>query len=1138
MRARRVRGLFVVGAVPLVVTLALSAGTAAAARSGGTVRPTAVATAGAAHGYIIVLRRQNRGLAARSPGRLAAVRSEQAPVLAQLRSLGVRPAGSTSLLNAVFARMSAAQAQQVAANAAVAEIVPDGVIAGPAPATEPAGVSAAPKAGPPARPSRLCGSAAHPQLDPQALYNIKALGAHRMGFDGAGVTVAYLADGINPADPDLQRSPRFASAGSPAGSPVVTQENFAGDATSAVTTGGEAFLDAGSIAAQGNDTYDLSRFVSPAHPLPARCDIRIEGVAPGASVLGLKVFALDDDSTVSGFLQAINYAVAHGVKVINESFGLPIFPDTTADTIRQADDAVVAAGVTVVVSSGDAGAASTLGSPATDPSVISVGATTTFRAYAQGTEGGINDPHASGRWVDNNISSLSSGGFSQAGGTVDLVAPGDMNWALCDPNSGRYIDCTSERGAGSPIQLASGTSESAPLTAGAAADVIQAYASAHGGADPSPSLVKRILMSTATDIDAPATEQGAGLLNVTAAVREALSVGKPRRAGGLLVSPGQVNVSQEPGATARRVISVTNTSSHRVSVTLSTRALTGQARHQAGSFCMQPGAPTAACPANTGVFADGSGIEDVYQDESFTVPATSGPSRLVFTAGYQFTGQTSVLNFALIEPDGAYAGYSQPNGLGDFGDVEVADPPAGKWTAVFFTEQDNAPPPAPPGGTGTSGPVLWAARTLTYAPAGTVRPSVLSLGPGQTSAAHLSVTSPRAAGDSAQSVVLSSRREQTTVPVTIRTIIATGPRGGTFSGVLTGGNGRGGSPAQSNTYIFDVPPGRADLDASVALANDPGDQVTGFLVAPDGQTLGYSTNVTTDADRNPIGTRFVSLYHARPQPGRWSLVLDWANPVSGLELREPFTGAIGFSRADVRSDLPRSATLSGGQPYTFTVHVHNTGRSPEAFFVDPRLHVPQALSLPDLNGSDASMTLPLPAGLTFPQYFVPAQTSQLQARLAGTVPVNFDMEYSPGDPDLPGVTSGDSASLTLSEPEVSPGVWSVNPDEIGPYPASGAPTATASGSLTAITRAFDPAVTSSTGDLWSSLNRLTRTFTPVYVPAGHSAVITVQITPTAAAGSHVSGTLFVDDVTLGGFIGAAMPDGDELAAIPYSYRVS
>ena len=79
--------------------------------------------------------------------------------------------------------------------------------------------------------------------------------------------------------------------------------------------------------------------------------------------------------------------------------------------------------------------------------------------------------------------------------------------------------------------------------------------------------------------------------------------------------------------------------------------------------------------------------------------------------------------------------------------------------------------------------------------------------------------------------------------------------GGTFSGVLTGGNGRQGAESQTNTYYFDVPSGKTDLDVSVALADDPLDQLTALLVDPHGQTVGYSSNYTTDADWQPGGRR-------------------------------------------------------------------------------------------------------------------------------------------------------------------------------------------------------------------------------------------------------------------------------------------
>ncbi len=1133
MASRKLSRWLVLATVPASVALLGLPGVVAAAASGD-------AASGAVQQYIVILRNQNSNLSATGAARRSAVHTEQAPVLTEMQSLGAKSTGSISLVNAMFGTMTAADAKSLTANPAVAEVIPNATIQGPVLPSAAGAIGAGSTVATPALSAALCGTAAAPQLNPEALFAINSVEANQLGYDGAGVRVAYMADGVDPTNPDFQRNAEFASAGSPAGSPILTQVDFSGDGVNAPTSGGEAFLDASSIAAQANQTYDLSQDVNPAHALPAGCDIKIQGAAPGASVLGLKVFAQNDDTTLSGFLQAINYAVANGVKVINESFGTDNFPDLTADAVRLADDAAVAAGVTVVVSSGDSGVTSTIGSPASDPNVISVGATTTFRAYAQAGDGGINYPGWNGQWVNNNISSLSSGGVSQSGGTVDLVAPGDLNWALCTPNAAMYSDCLSVlNGQADPLELSGGTSESAPLTSAAAADVIQAYATSHHGVDPSPALIKQILMSTATDIDAPATQQGAGLLNVLAAVKLAHSIGNAGPGGGLLLSPGQINVTQLPGATATPSISVTNTSSQPVSVALSTRALTQQVSSESGSFCMQPGTPTASCPANTGSFPIWSGVTEVYQAVHFTVPPTSGPSRLSVSIDYPYTGQTSLLHVGLFEPDGTYAGYSLPQGLGDYGNVQVANPPPGTWTAVFFTEEDGATP----GGVGTSGTVQWEADTSQYASAGSVSPSVLTLGPGQTGSASLILTSPLAAGDTSQSVVVSSGGLQTTIPVVVRTEIPIGPSGGTFTGVLTGGNGRADSEAQTNTYVFDVPAGARDIDASVALANDPEDEVIGFLVDPDGQTVGYSTNVTllpVSGSLTLSSTRFVDLYHVAPEAGQWSLILDWQNPVSGSELQEPFTGAIRFDQVQVRSNLPQDGRLVSGQTYTYRVTVHNTGLAPEAFFVDPRLNQLQTISLPDQNAYPGDTTLPLAAGLTFPYYFVPSHTSQLQASLTGTVPVNFDMEYFPGDPDLSGVQSGDSASLTLTEPEVSPGLWLINPDEIGPYPATGAPTATATASLNAVTQAFDPAVTSSTGDFWSYINGLSGSFAPTYVPAGGSATITVSITPTAAVGSEVSGTLYVSDFTLGSFFfdGPALGDADDLAGIPYSYQVT
>jgi hypothetical protein len=622
--------------------------------------------------------------------------------------------------------------------------------------------------------------------------------------------------------------------------------------------------------------------------------------------------------------------------------------------------------------------------------------------------------------------------------------------------------------------------------------------------------------------------------------------------GDLLIGPTQVNVVGQAGAITAPRLYLTNTGPSATTVHLFTRALT-QKVYDTGprGFTIDPTKPT----DDTGTFPIWSGVTEVYQTERFTVPASSN-SRLIFSADYQNTRQTSLLHFALFEPDGTYAAYSEPQGLADYAEVEVADPPAGRWTALFFTEQNGATK----GGKGTKGVVQWDASTWRYVPAATVSPSSLTIGPGQTATATMSITNPSFAGDTDQSVVVSSPGGQTTVPVTIRTMVPVGAQGGVFQGVLTGGNGRDGSDAQTNTYFFDVRAGKTDLEASVALHSDPGEALVGYLVDPDGQTVGYSSNYTVVPKSTthlvPGSTRYFQTFAVAPQAGEWELVLEWENPVTGNELTEPFSGAIRFNQVEAYSLLPDSTStlLLRGRSVSLGVAVANTGVAPEAYFVDPRLDQTTTIVLKNLNlGTSASqLHLPRRVGQSFPLgiplYLVPAGTTRLEAsvsRLTGTGRLSFDVSPLSGDPDVsPGVpatglrtsSTPTSESLQLSEPELTPGLWELSAGEVGPYPPAGAPQELAAAKVTAVTRAFDTTVRSGADDLWQVGLKFSRFY---YLAPGQSAEIGITVTPTAPVGTVVSGTIYVDDFTLESFVGTkgVLPDADEVAALPYTYTV-
>ena len=317
--------------------------------------------------------------------RVSAAQAAQAGVRAELTQLHARNVRSFSIIDAMSATVSSAEVTHLQANPAVQAVEPDALRhfasldCGPGPALGAmAGKSAhatstGPQAVCPSDPSK-------PIIEPEAREVMNVAAAEQLA-DGTGVKVGIVADGIDPNNPDLIRAD---------GQHVVFDyQDFSGFGTNAPTDGREAFLDAGTIASQGNETYDLSGFVNPAHPLPAGCNIKIEGIAPGASLAVMNLAGPNAGFFNSTILQAIQWAVEHDhVNILNESIGGNPLPNTEDDPVALADQAAVAAGVTVVASSGDSGPFNNIGSPATTPGVIAVGGTTTYRVYRQTTRYG------------------------------------------------------------------------------------------------------------------------------------------------------------------------------------------------------------------------------------------------------------------------------------------------------------------------------------------------------------------------------------------------------------------------------------------------------------------------------------------------------------------------------------------------------------------------------------------------------------------------------------------------------------------------------------------------------------------------------------------------------------------------------
>lgn len=1042
--------------------------------------------------------------------RRADVTSDQRGVVSQLKQTHALNIKSFSLINAMSATVSPAEAASLRANPAVKEVTPD------LPIPLSTGVSVARKAQKTAAGVKPLPGACLPkgqvQLNPEAIENIHAAtqsgkgdSAQALGYTGAGVTVGFIADGLDINNPDFIRAN---------GKHVfVDYQDFSGTGTSAPTGGAEAFLDSSSIAAQGRHVYNVASY---GVGLNTKCNIRIRGVAPGASLVGLNVFGSSNFAYNSVFLEAINYAVnVDHVKVLNESFGSNPFPDAgSLDLTVQADNAAVAAGVTVVTSSGDAGVTNTIGSPATDPKLISAGATTTYRAYAQTGVGGITVQGVRG-WIDNNISGLSSAGFDQSGGTVDVVAPGDLNWALCTPKPALYGACTNFAGKPASVELQGGTSEAAPLTAGVAALVIQAYAQAHHNRLPTPAVVKKIIVSTAQNIDAPAEQQGAGMVDAYQAVLAARSYrGSTKHAKGssILKSATQLNAVGQKGATQHFSETLTNDGSARQTIGLTSRTLSAYNPVLRKSLSLTA--------------AGGYGAELRFK-------VRNGQARLNASVALP-----AGVNLSLFAPNGKLAEYNLPQGDGNYGNAQVADPARGTWTALIEG--------IPSASTPSTVTAKFEASTATWRSFGTLSKKSLTLAPGASRTITLTARTPSQPGDQAGSILVHSSVKApgfaavTSIPVALRALVPTPNPSTTFTGTLTGGNGRASSTGQTAYYQVRVPSGLPALNVQVSTQNSS-NTFFAELVDP-------TTGEAASAAFNGLGSTLTpedgaQLHVLNPAAGLWTLVIDFFNTVSGTAVSQPVTVTMNDTpvSASASSTLPSGSTLTAGTPVTVDVKVTNNGTSPEAYFVDGRLN--GQLSTPLAAQNTSTLTLPNLNG-TVPTYLVPSQTTALSSTVSSTAPLLFDMNYNFGDPDvISSLGNGNSETATLSSASIADGDWTITPFLVGPTGKTAATPVTASTSMTATTAPFDPTVSSPTGDLWLGSVNASNTFTPTVVNPAQSVTIPVTITPAGASGTKVTGTLYLDDssvvpsIVTFNALSTNGPEGSEVAAFPYSYTI-
>jgi serine protease AprX len=321
-------------------------------------------------------------------------------------------------------------------------------------------------------PDRQVSMTANPETEEFATAVEADVAQAKFGLDGSGIGVAVIDSGIS-CYSDLRNASGVYRV-------VYSQSFLAGDNRTQDWYGHGTFV-AGLVGGRGTSS-------GPANGYPAV----YAGMAPNVNLIDLRVLdalgAGTDSSVIAAIQEAITLQSTYNIRVINMSLGRPIFESYTLDPVDQAVEAAWKAGIVVVVAAGNDGRYAptdgfgTIGVPANDPAVITVGATLTMGTATR---------------VDDEIASYSSKGPTAIDHIVkpDLVAPGNHLVSIRDGGSTLetvypQFEVFSSNG-NSKYFVLSGTSMATPLVSGAVALMLQQTPSL------TPDQVKARLMKTA-----------------------------------------------------------------------------------------------------------------------------------------------------------------------------------------------------------------------------------------------------------------------------------------------------------------------------------------------------------------------------------------------------------------------------------------------------------------------------------------------------------------------------------------------------------------------------------------------------------------------------------------------------------------